>query len=122
MDFGDVSDAVTAAAPRVVEVEDLSRWRNGFGYGFELSIVTDSAEPFTSEELDAVVQAIWRSLPWEPNGITLTAGAETPEGEEIVDLRAAATGLEPLSATNAGQAGVSLTGMDARYGKWTTPE
>ncbi|MFE6996012.1 hypothetical protein ACFVAE_08665 [Microbacterium sp. NPDC057659] len=122
MDFGDVSSAVTEAVPRVVAVRDPARSKNGFGYRFSLGLVTDSAEPFTPEELDAVVEAIWKSLPWEPNTIKLTAGADTADGHEIVDLRAAAEELGPLRANDAGQAGVSLTGMKSRYGAWTAPK
>lgn len=121
-DYGDVADAVTAAEPRVAAVRDLDRHLNGFAYALDLSLVTDSAEPFTAEELDAVVEAIWGALPWEPNTISITAGADTAQGHEIVDLRAAAAELEPLSVTNAGTGGVSLTGMDARYGEWTAPD
>jgi hypothetical protein len=120
VDYGDVAEAVTAAVPRVVAVRDLSRWLNGFAYAMSLGLEVDSAEPFTADELDAVVEAIWRTVPWEPNTIKITAGAA--EGDEIVDLRAAAEELEPLNVTEAGQAGVTLTGMDARYGDWTAPE
>lgn len=122
VDYGDVAEAVTAAVPRVVTVRDLSRSLNGFAYALRFGLVTDSAEPFTADELDAVVEAVWGALPWEPNAITITAGADTAEGHEIVDLRAAAAELESLSVTNAGQAGVTLTGMESRYGKWAAPE
>ncbi|KRC64878.1 hypothetical protein ASE12_08965 [Aeromicrobium sp. Root236] len=121
-DYGEVSSAVTAAVPRVVEVRDLGRSLNGFSYRLSLSIVTDSADPFTGDELDALVEAIWRTLPWEPNTIELTAGAEPRAGDGVVDLRAAAATLEPLGVTNAGQGGVSLTDMDARYGDWKEPK
>ena len=103
-------------------MEDLGRSHNGFGYRFSLSLVTDSADPFTEEELDALVEAIWRTLPWEPNTIELTAGAKPPEDEDVVDLREAAATLDPLVATDAGQGGVSLTDMDARYGDWKKPK
>lgn len=122
VDYGDVADAVTSAVPRVVRVRDLSRSTNGFGHALKLGLVADSAEPFTADELDAVVKAIWIALPWEPNALTITAGADTAEGHEIVDLRAAAAELDPLGVTNAGTGGVSLTDMDARYGKWAAPE
>ena len=122
VDYGDVADAVTTAVPRVVGVEDLSRSLNGFAYRISLRLEVDSAEPLTAEELDAVVEAIWRAVPWEPNTIKIVAGADTAEGHEVVDLRAAAEDLEDLGVTNAGTGGVSLTGMDARYGAWTAPE
>ncbi|MDR2996813.1 MAG: hypothetical protein LBU78_01705 [Microbacterium sp.] len=122
VDFGDVATAVTTAVPRVVEVDELKRSRNGFGYRISVGLVTDSAEPFTSDELDAVVKTIWQTLPWEPNTIKLVAGTTTAEGEDPVDLRTAAAQLSPLGVTNAGQGGVSLTGMNARYGAWTAPK
>lgn len=118
VEYGDVANAVMTALPRVVAVEDPGWSRNGFGFRFSLSLETDSAEPLTSDELDAVVEAIWRSLPTEPNTIELTAGA----GDDVVDLRAAAAELEPLGVTDAGQGGVSLTDMESRYGKWAAPE
>lgn len=121
VDYGDVADAVSAAVPRVTSVEDPSRSLNGFKYRVGLTLVTDSAEPFTPEDLDAVADAVWTSLPWEPNTIELTAVAETAQGLESVDLRSAASALEPLNVTHAGQGGVSLTGMSARYGAWTPP-
>ncbi|GAA2987089.1 hypothetical protein JOD63_002181 [Microbacterium terrae] len=120
VDYGDVAEAVTTAVPRVVAVEDPSRWKNGFGHGLALSLVTDSAEPFTAEELDAVVETVWRTLPWEPNTIELIAG--TVDAGDPVDLRAAAADLDQLVVRNAGQGGVTLTGMDARYGDWAAPE
>lgn len=122
VDFGNISTAVPAATPRVVEVRDPQQSRNGFGHRFGLGLICDSGEPFTAEELDAVVEAIWRTLPWEPNTIKLTAGADTADGREAVDLRAAAAGLDPLGVTGAGQGGVSLTGLAERYGAWTAPE
>ena len=122
VDYGDVAEAVTTAVPRIVGVDDLGRSLNGFAYRISLRLEVDTAEPLTADELDAVVEAIWRAVPWEPNTIKITAGAETAEGHEIVDLRAAAAELEPLGVTDAGQAGVSLTGMDARYGDWKAPE
>jgi len=122
VDYGGVADAVTKAVPRVVEVRDSSRSRNGFGYRFSAGLVTDSAEPLTPAELDAVVKAIWQRLPWEPNTIKLTAGTDADAGHEAVDLRAAADALDPLRVRDAGQAGVSLTGMASRYGAWTAPE
>lgn len=122
VDYGNVADAVTAAVPRVTGVNDLGRSLNGFGYRISIGLDVDSAEPFTADELDAVVEAIWRAVPWEPNVIVITAGADTAEGREIVDLRAAAEELEPLRFTNSGASGASLTGMDARYGDWTAPE
>jgi hypothetical protein len=121
VEYGNVASAVTAAVPRIVAVEDPGRWRNGFGYGAEFSLVTDSAEPFTRDELDATVEAIWQSLPWEPNTITLYAAETTADGDPV-DLRAAAAELGPLGTTNAGQGGVNLTGMKDRYGAWTAPE
>lgn len=121
MEFGDVSAAVTAAAPRVVAVEDPGRSQNGFGHRLDLTLRTDSSEPFSPEDLDAVAEAVWQALPWEPNAIALVAGVETPDGAEPVDLRAAAAQLSPMGFTEAGQGGVSLFDMSARYGAWTAP-
>lgn len=120
VDYGDVANAVTTAVPRVVVVEDPGRWRNGLGHALELTLLTDSAEPFTSDDLDAVVKTIWVSLPWEPNAIMLVAG--TADDREPVDLRVAAAELDDLRARDAGQAGVTLSGMKDRYGAWTAPE
>lgn len=122
VDYGDVADAVTAAEPRIVGVRDLARSANGFGHRISLGLEVDSAEPLTSSELDAVVEAIWGALPWEPNTIKITAGADTAQGHEVVDLRSAAAELDPLGVTEAGTGGVSLTDMNARYGEWAAPE
>lgn len=117
VDYGDLSSAVTAAAPRVAEVRDPRRHVNGFFYAVTVDLEMKTAEPVTSDELDAVVRAIWRTLPWEANTIGLIAGA----GDEIVDLRQAATALEPLHVGNLGRSGVKLTDMGARYGEWVAP-
>lgn len=118
VDYGNVSDAVMTAVPRIVKVEDLDQSMNGFGHRFSLGLELKSAEPFTVAELDTLIKAIWLALPWEPNTISMTAGTDT----RIVDLRAAAAQLSPLGVTNAGQGGVSLTGMTERYGAWKAPE
>jgi hypothetical protein len=122
VDYGDVADAVTTAVPRIVGVEDLDRSLNGFAYRISLRLEVDTAEPLTADELDAVVEAIWRAVPWEPNTIDITAGADTAEGHEVVDLQTAAEELEPLGFRNSGTGGVALFGMDERYGEWTAPE
>lgn len=120
--YGSIAEAVVAASPRVLAVEDLGKSLNGFAYRLDLSLVTDSGEPFSADELDAVVEAIWGAVPWEPNAIEITAGADTTDGHEVVDLRAAADDLAPLGVTNAGTGGVGLTGMTERYGEWTGPQ
>lgn len=122
VDYGDVADAVTTAVPRIAGVRDLARSANGFGHRISLGLEVTSAEPLSAGELDAVVEAIWNALPWEPNTIRITAGADTAQGHEVVDLRAAAAELDPLSATDAGTGGVSLTDMNARYGEWAASE
>lgn len=122
VDYGDVSTAVTEAVPRVVEVDGLERSRDGLGYRLSVGLVTDAAEPFTAAELDAVVETIWRTLPWEPGTIEVVAGVTTADDEEPVDLRAAAKTLDPLTVTNAGQGGVSIADMKFRYGEWSEPE
>ncbi|QEW01843.1 hypothetical protein [Microbacterium lushaniae] len=121
-EYGDLSEAVTTAAPRVVAVTDPGRSRNGLGERLELTVLTDVAEPFSAEELDAVAEAIWQALPWEPNAIDLVAGVESAGGAEPVDLRTAAGQLSPMGFTESGQGGVSLFDMAARYGAWTAPE
>lgn len=122
MDYGDVAEAVTAAVPRVRSAENFKRSVNGFGHQFKLRLNVDSTEPFTDEEVDALVEAIWVSLPWEPNAIAITAGADTAQGSEPVDLRAAADHLTPLSVTDEGTGGAGFTGMADRYGAWTASE
>lgn len=117
VDYGDLSSAVMAAAPRVAEVRDPSRRVNGFFYAVNVDLEMKSAEPVTSDELDAVVRAIWQTLPWEANTIGLIAGA----GDEVVDLRQGAAALESLQVGNLGRSGVKLTGMQARYGEWVAP-
>ena len=122
VDYGDVATALTQAVPRVVEVDGLQRSRNGLGHRLSVGLVTDSPEPFTAEELDTVIETIWRTTPWEPNTIKLVAGVAAGDDEEPVDLRAAAESLSPLGFSNAGNGGVSVTDMQARYGAWTAPE
>ncbi|WP_215814202.1 hypothetical protein [Pimelobacter sp. 30-1] len=114
--FGDVENAVPAAVPRVVRVEDSSRWTNGFGNAAGFTLVTDSADPFTAEELDDVVRTIWTEVLWDISSLQLIAVTDDPAAPAGVDLRAAAAGLAPLGTTQAGQNGVTLTGLDARYG------
>lgn len=124
VEYGDLSEALSTAVPRIVGVEDLGRSGNGAGYRLDATLVLDSAEPFTDDELDAAAEAIWRTLPWEPNAIALVAGVDGADGDgpEAVDLRAAAADLLPMGHTDVGQGGVSLFDMDERYGEWTAPE
>ncbi len=120
--YGDLNDALSTAVPRVVGVENLERSRNGLGERLSATLMLASPEPFTADELDAVAQAIWRTLPWEPNAIALVAGVERTGDSAPVDLRSAAAELEPVRYTDAGQGGVSLFDMSARYGDWAPPE
>lgn len=122
VEYGNVSEAVTAAVPRVLAVTDPGHSRNGLGRRVQLTLMTDVAEPFTAAELDAVAEAIWRTLPWEPNAIDLVAGVETAGSVEPVDLRTAAAELSPMGYVDSGQGGVSLFDMAARYGAWSAPE
>jgi hypothetical protein len=120
-EYGSVSEAVSAAVPRIVEVTELGQSQNGFGKRFEATLIVDSADPLSADELDAAVEAIWLSLPWEPNAISLVAGVDGADGPEPVDLRAAAAELPPMGFTNVGQGGASLVDMAARYGSWAAP-
>jgi len=113
-DIGDVPAAVMSAVPRVTAVEDPSRWLNGFGHAIGLSLVTATPDPFTPEELDAVVKAIWTHLPSKPNTLQITA--ESQAGD-VVDLFTAAQHLDELVVHQAGQAGVSIADMRWRYGQ-----
>ncbi len=121
-EYGNLTEALSAAVPRIAGVEGASQSRNGLGQRFSATLMLDSAEPFTADELDAAAQAIWRTLPWEPNAIALVAGAEGTDGPTPVDLRSAAADLEPMGYTNAGRGGVSLFDMSARYGAWAASE
>lgn len=117
MEFGNLPTALAGATPRIIEVSELSRARNGFAYQVTIGLETNSDEPFTAEELDAVVKAAWESAPWDVNTFLIAAGAETPDGYVGVDLRTAAAELSPLRARDMGQGGVTLTGMAERYGE-----
>lgn len=119
VEMGDVSSAVSAAVPRVTGVTDAHTWMNGFKKGLELTLETDSDAPFTTEELDTVAKTIWAELPWEPNTFTLYA---IGDGASAVDLRGAAEGLDDLTVRPAGQAGVALSSLSARYGDWSAPK
>ena len=116
VDFGSVAETVKATLPEIVDVRGLARSRNGFGYRLKLSVILDSAAPLSAEDVDQLVESIWHSLPWEPNSIVITASSS--DGSQV-DLRSAARELEDLGVTDAGQAGVTLTDMDARYGAWS---
>jgi hypothetical protein len=117
---GEVAEAVVEASPRVASVDDIGRSRNGAGERLSLTLRLKSGEPMTANELDAVAEAIWTALPWEPNAIVIVAGVDGSSSEPV-DLRRAAAELEPMGFTDAGQGGVSLFDMDARYGAWTAP-
>lgn len=116
--FGDVETAVPAAVARVVRVEDAERWTNGFGNAAGFTLVTDTADPFTAEQLDDVVRTIRTEVPWSISSLRLIAvtDAADPATAVGVDLRAAAAELAPLVVRPAGQNGVTLTGLDERYG------
>jgi hypothetical protein len=119
VDLGDVEQAVMAATPRVVGLGRAKRVVEGFGHALLLDLRTDSAQPMTAEQLDSVVRAIWTGLPWEPNGLSLTAGPE--DSDSAIDLRSAAAQLAPMGSQPYGQGGVSLFDLAARYGAWRKP-
>ncbi|KAA9085406.1 hypothetical protein [Microbacterium radiodurans] len=121
-EFGDLAAAVIAAVPRITDVTDPARSQNGLGERLQLTLLVDRPDPLDAEELDAAVEAIWRTLPWEPNAIALVAGVGTEGDAEPVDLRTAAAELAPMGHTDAGQGGVSFVDMAERYGAWTAPE
>lgn len=122
MNLSAMEDAVNEASPRVTGVEESARELNGMGHALYLSLVLDSTVPPTADELDVIVEAIWKNVPWEPNAIRLVAGSGGDTGETMVDLEAAAAGLEPLRFRPFGNLGVSLLSVDDRYGEWKKPE
>ena len=80
----------------------------------------DTATPMSADDLDAIVEAIWLSAPWEPNGISLMAFADDAE-EEPIDLREAAKELTPTFSDAFGEGGISMIGTQKRYGEWKEP-
>lgn len=119
-DLGSMREAVGAASPRVVNVLDAKRQVDGLGHALYLKVQLNEATPVGADELDAIVAAIWSSLPWEPNGITLTAVGDAA-GDTPVDLRTAAEGLKPMLFDPFGKGGISIIGMQQRYGEWKKP-
>ncbi len=121
-DIGEAPGAIMTAVPRVAGVGEPERSLNGFQYRLKLTLYIEAAspEPLTATELDAVVQAIWSEIPWEPNTIQLHAYVDGTQ--EAVDLRPAAAELEPLGFREASRGGaVSIYSMRARYGDWSAP-
>lgn len=119
-DLGPVEDAVESSTTRVVRVTGSERLVDGLGHSISLELRVSGVAPMSADDLDTIVEAIWTSAPWEPHGISLMAFADDDE-EEPVDLRAAATGLTPMFSTAYGEGGVSIIGMQERYGAWTEP-
>ena len=120
MDLSGINDAVAASSPRVVRVTKSERVVDGLGHGVSMELRVDGADAMSSEDLDAIVKAIWLSAPWEPNGISLMAFADDAE-EEPVDLRAAAKELTPTFSDSYGEGGISMIAMQKRYGEWKKP-
>ena len=120
MDLSGINDAVEASSPRVVRVTKSERVVDGLGHGVSMELRVDGADAMSSEDLDAIVKAIWLSAPWEPNGISLMAFADDAE-EEPVDLRAAAKELTPTFSDSYGEGGISMIAMQKRYGEWKKP-
>lgn len=121
MDLSAMEAAVNDASPRVTGIEESAREVNGLGHALYLSLVLDTTVPLTADELDVIVEAIWKNVPWEPNAIDLVAGSGGATGETMVDLEAAASGLEPIRFRPFGNLGVSLLSVDDRYGEWKKP-
>ena len=120
MDMSGITDAVNASSPRVVRVTRNDRVVDGLGHGILLEIRVDGVAPMSADDLDAIVKAIWLSAWWQPNVISMMAFADDAE-EEPVDLRAAAKELTPTFADSYGEGGISLIGMQKRYGEWKKP-
>ena len=121
MDLSAMEDAVNEASPRVTGIEESAREVNGLGHALYLSLVLDTTAAPTPDELDVIVEAIWKNVPWEPNSIRLVAGSGGATGETMVDLESAASGLEPVQFRPFGNLGVSLLNVDDRYGEWKKP-
>ena len=103
-----------------MSVEESTRETNGFGSALYCELRFDSESAASVDDLDAIVAAIWQSSPFEPNAIRLEVFAD--EAAQVsVDLRAAAAELAPLMFRPLGQDGVSLIGMQKRYGEWKKP-
>lgn len=121
MDLSDTQDAVVAASPRIVGFgEPAERVVNGAGHALYLAPDMDSTAPLTPDELDTIVEAIWTSVPFEPNAIRLAA-RDAATGDEPVDLHSAAAQLSPMRSGPFGDEGVTLTSMSSRYGDWEEP-
>lgn len=120
MDLSGIDEAVKASSPRVVRVTRSERLVDGLGHAINMELRVDGAAPMSADDLDAIVEAIWLSAPWEPNGISLMAFADDAE-EEPVDLRAAAKELTPTFSDSYGEGGISMIAMQKRYGEWKKP-
>ena len=120
MDLSGMEDAVEASSPRVVKVTSSERVVDGLGHAVAMELRVDGAAAMSAGDLDAIVEAIWLSAPWEPNGISLMAFADDAE-EEPVDLRAAAAELTPTFSASYGEGGISMIAMQKRYGEWKKP-
>lgn len=121
VDLGGLDEAVNEASPRVTGIEESAREVNGLGHALYLSLVLDTTVAPTADELDVIVEAIWKNVPWEPNAIRLVAGSGGATGETMVDLEEATSGLEPMRFRPFGNLGVSLLSVDERYGEWKKP-
>lgn len=116
-DLSATDNAVEAASVRVVRVVESSWEVDGLGHAISMTLRVEGATPMSAGDLDAIVEAIWLSTPGEPNGLNLMAFADDAE-EEPVDLRAAAKELTPTYSAGFGEGGISMTGMQKRYGDW----
>lgn len=119
-DMSGITDAVNASSPRVVRVTRNDRVVDGLGHGILMEIRVDGVAPMSADDLDAIVKAIWLSAWWQPNAISMMAFADDAE-EEPVDLRAAAKELTPTYSGGYGEGGISMIGMQKRYGDWKNP-
>ena len=120
MDLSGIDEAVKASSPRVVKVTRNDRVVDGLGHGIIMEIRVDGVAPMSADDLDTIVKAIWLSAWWQPNVISMMAFADDAE-EKPVDLRAAAKELTPTYAGGYGQGGISMIGMQRRYGEWKKP-
>ncbi len=109
--------AVKADVPRVTEVAEATSSRDGLGRTLYLELRTESTEPFTADELQGVLRAVWSTADFHPVDVDITA-QDAATGEVAVDLTQAADELLDGDYNTYGDRGITTTGITRLLGPW----
>ena len=117
-DLKPVEVAIVSSTPRVISAE-VKKSLNGFSVEVTAYLVVKETTPLTQEELLAVLTSLWKTVPFEPDSVTIRADTES---NSIVDVKAAAKMLSGIKVMDYNDYTATIAQLDALLGPWKNPQ